>query len=84
MVDLHLSNRTAVVFGGSRGLGKAIAAELAAEGVKVVIVARDPDRTQKTALELGVLGLEGDVSLPAVVAISYASPLTCSAEAQIS
>lgn len=63
-MDLHLSDKTAVVFGGSRGLGKAIAAELATEGVKVVIVARDPDRTQKVALELGVLGLQGDVSRP--------------------
>lgn len=63
-MDLHLSGKTAVVFGGSRGLGKAIAVELATEGVKVVIVARDSDRTRKTAVELGVLGLQGDVSRP--------------------
>jgi 3-oxoacyl-[acyl-carrier protein] reductase len=63
-MDLKLNDKTALVFGGSRGLGRAIAAELAAEGAKVVIVARDSARVERVAAELGVLGLAGDVSKP--------------------
>jgi len=63
-MDLKLNDKTALVFGGSRGLGRAIAAELAAEGAKVVIVARDPARVEATAKELGVIGIAGDVSKP--------------------
>lgn len=63
-MDLQLSGKTAVVFGGSRGLGRAVAAELAREGVSVVIVARDAARVARTAAETGCLGLPGDLSLP--------------------
>lgn len=63
-MDLHLKGRTALVFGGSRGLGRAIAAELAREGAQVVIVARDADRVRRAAAETGCLALPGDVSLP--------------------
>lgn len=63
-MDLKLAGKTALVFGGSRGLGRSIAAELAGEGVKVVIVARDPGRTEAAAAEIGALALPGDVSRP--------------------
>jgi 3-oxoacyl-[acyl-carrier protein] reductase len=43
-MDLLLSNRVAIVTGASRGIGKAIAETLAAEGMKVVLAARsNPD-----------------------------------------
>lgn len=42
-MGLQLSGRTALVIGGSRGLGRAIAAELAHEDARVVIVARDAE-----------------------------------------
>jgi len=41
-MDLELTGRGAVVTGGSRGIGAAIAAALRAEGANVVIVARNP------------------------------------------
>ncbi|AGT07321.1 SDR family oxidoreductase [Paracoccus aminophilus] len=63
-MDLQLKGKSALVFGGSRGLGRAIAAELIAEGADVVIVARDADRVARVAAELGCHGLAGDLSQP--------------------
>src|SRR5260370_18160882 len=40
-MDLGLSGRVAIVTGGSRGIGSACAAELAAEGAHVVVVSRN-------------------------------------------
>jgi len=51
-VDLELAGKTALVTGGSRGIGKAIARELAGEGVDVAIVARSNADLQTTAAEL--------------------------------
>jgi 3-oxoacyl-[acyl-carrier protein] reductase len=51
-MDLGLSGRRAVVTGGSKGLGKAIAAELLAEGAEVVICSRNEAELEATAAEL--------------------------------
>ena len=40
-MDLGLRGKAALVTGASRGLGEAIALELAAEGVQVCLAARD-------------------------------------------
>ena len=48
-MDLQLSGKTAIVTGGSRGIGKAIARELAREGMDVAIVARGMDALEATA-----------------------------------
>ena len=39
-MDLGLAGKTAIISGGSKGIGRAIASELAAEGARVVIAAR--------------------------------------------
>ena len=52
-MDLGLSDRRAIVTGGSKGLGKAIAAELLAEGAQVVICSRNEAELDETAAELG-------------------------------
>jgi len=51
-MDLGLGGRRAVVTGGSKGLGKAIAAELIAEGAAVTICARNSAELEATAAEL--------------------------------
>ena len=43
----------AVVTGGSRGIGKAYAVELARRGLNVVLISREEKKLIKTAQELG-------------------------------
>jgi NAD(P)-dependent dehydrogenase (short-subunit alcohol dehydrogenase family) len=51
-MDLQLEGKGAIVTGGSRGIGKAIARQLALEGADVVIAARNPGPLEITAAEL--------------------------------
>jgi 3-oxoacyl-[acyl-carrier protein] reductase len=53
-MDLGISGRRAIVCASSKGLGRACAEALLAEGVRVVINGRDPDRLARTAEELRV------------------------------
>jgi NAD(P)-dependent dehydrogenase (short-subunit alcohol dehydrogenase family) len=67
-MDLGLQGKHAIVTGGSRGIGKAIAREPAREGVDVAIVARNKDALEATARELSaetnrrILPLAADVT----------------------
>jgi len=51
-MDLGLQGKCAIVTGGSRGIGKAIARELAREGVDIAIVARNHKDLEATARQL--------------------------------
>jgi NAD(P)-dependent dehydrogenase (short-subunit alcohol dehydrogenase family) len=51
-VDLELAGKRALVTGGSRGIGKAVALVLSGEGVRVAIAARDGARLASAAADL--------------------------------
>ena len=51
-MELNLKGRTAIVTGAGRGIGRAIAAALAAEGVNLGLFGRDIERCEKLAQEL--------------------------------
>jgi 3-oxoacyl-[acyl-carrier protein] reductase len=73
-VDLGLRGKVALVAAASKGLGKAIAAELAAEAASVVICARNPESLEAARKEISsrtgseVTAVTGDVTRPADVA----------------
>ena len=55
-MDLQLKGRTALVTGASTGIGRAIAARLAAEGARLAIVARRKDLLEQVAGEIEKAG----------------------------
>jgi len=57
----ELQNRIAVITGASRGIGKAIALELAIAGATIALVARDEAKLTETASEANRLGAEASV-----------------------
>jgi 3-oxoacyl-[acyl-carrier protein] reductase len=51
-MELGLKGRTAVITGGSKGIGRAIARALAGEGVNLVLIARGRDQLEQTAAQI--------------------------------
>jgi 3-oxoacyl-[acyl-carrier protein] reductase len=66
-MDLQLTGKTALVLAASKGLGKACAAALAAEGANVVIGARDPETLRNAAREISAIGKGRVLAVPADV-----------------
>jgi len=73
-MDLGLKNKVALVAAASRGLGRAVAEELAAEGAALVICARDAQALAETSAAITdrsavpVLAVAGDVAVRSDVA----------------
>jgi NAD(P)-dependent dehydrogenase (short-subunit alcohol dehydrogenase family) len=68
---MRLQDRVAVVTGAARGIGKAIATAMAAEGARVVIADRDEPTARRTADELSAscaIALPADVGDPGSIA----------------
>jgi 3-oxoacyl-[acyl-carrier protein] reductase len=69
-MDLGLTNKVALVAASSRGLGRAIAEELAAEGASLVLCARGEETLQRTRAEIEdrhgvrVVAVAADLSEP--------------------
>ncbi|MFD0559328.1 short-subunit dehydrogenase [Stackebrandtia endophytica] len=60
----HNDSRTALITGASRGLGRALATELAASGWRLLLTARGEAPLREVAVELGAEALPGDVTDP--------------------
>lgn len=71
-MDLGLKGRNAVVLGGTRGIGRAIAETLAREGAGVAVCARNAEQVASTVAELNASGVR---ATGATVDITDASAL---------
>lgn len=69
MVSFSLEGKNALVTGGNRGLGRAIALALAEAGANVAVVSKSGEGLEETADRIAALGrqslaLQGDVAVP--------------------
>src|SRR3954464_11528318 len=67
-MDLGLKDRVCVITGASRGIGRALSAQLASEGARVLMVARSEEPLREAADEIGAEWLAADVTDPDVPA----------------
>jgi 3-oxoacyl-[acyl-carrier protein] reductase len=59
-MDLGIEGRVALVLGASKGIGRAVATELAAEGARVAIASRSRETLEELAAEIGASPFEHD------------------------
>jgi NAD(P)-dependent dehydrogenase (short-subunit alcohol dehydrogenase family) len=64
---MNLKNATALVTGGSSGIGQGIAEALIAAGARVAITGRDKARLDAAAKSMGAVAINADVSKEADV-----------------
>ena len=60
----EFAGKSFIVTGGSQGLGRGIAGELAAQGARVALVGRNGQAVEAAAREIGGLAIRADVALP--------------------
>jgi 2-hydroxycyclohexanecarboxyl-CoA dehydrogenase len=70
---MRLEGRTALVTGGTGGIGSATCSRLAAEGARVAVADLDADRARELAAEIDGLGVELDVRSTKSVAAGVAA-----------
>jgi len=61
-MDLGLEGKVALVTGASKGLGRAIAAELAAEGARVAVSSRSRERIEEAGAAIGAVAFVHDAA----------------------
>ena len=62
---MNLSGAKTLITGGSEGIGYGLAKALVAKGAKVAIMGRNREKLEAAADRLGVVGIQGDVSVEA-------------------
>jgi len=67
-----MTNRTALVTGASRGIGRAVALALARAGARIVVASNEPENNEKVAAEVRALGVE---ALPVFVDLAAAESI---------
>jgi 3-oxoacyl-[acyl-carrier protein] reductase len=77
-MDLGLNGKVALVTGASKGIGRAIAAELVAEGALVAIASRSRERIEATASDIGAVAFVHDGA-----DLDGAAPLVASVEERL-
>ena len=73
MTAAPLAERTALVTGGTRGIGRAVAGALTAAGARVTLLARDAGALDRVASELGARAIPCDVANDADIDRALAS-----------